>query len=171
MDKDRDGKIAMPWSVLCTTRHLLGWLRDLVWPSFNCVLLQCGTVDISTRNEHSGGNAGVYARVRVTNRRAKPGAVQTVQVYEKRTKAWKIEALILFPDREEATLPLALPPTQACEVGLRARSPSGVPVRTRRRTTRLTLRLQDHRGRCYHLALNRKRMRVPQASSQPTPSV
>jgi hypothetical protein len=93
-----------------------------------------------------------------------------MEVYERRYKVWKIEALILFPDREEVTLPLALVPAQAYEVGLRALSPGGVPIGKQRRGSRLILRLQDHRGRHYHLSLKRKRSTGPQPLPQPTSS-
>jgi hypothetical protein len=158
IDHSSTGKRPLPRSVLRTTRHLLEWLKDLVWPSFSCRLLQCGEVNISTRDDQTGMTEGVYARVRVRNRSAGPSAVQAVQVYEKRHKLWKIEALIVFPQRDEVRLPLVLAPAQGCEVGLRALSPGNVPGRKPRKVARLTLRLQDQQGRFYRLTLRRGKM-------------
>jgi hypothetical protein len=163
--------MAIPWSALRTTRHLLAWVRDRVWPSLSCVLLQYGEVETNRRDDQTGGEAGVYARVRVTNRRARPGAIQTVQVCEKRHQVWQVEALILFPQREEISLPLTLAPAQAYEIGLRARSSGSVLVGKRHRVPRLTLRVQDHQGRRYRLRLKRRRTTMLQPLSHPTPSV
>jgi hypothetical protein len=171
MDHSHHGTMTLRRRALRMTRHLLEWLRDLVWPSFSCRLLQCGEVDISTRDDQPGENEGVYTRVRVTNRSAEPGAVQAVQVYEKRKTPWKIEAFMLLPQREEVLLPLALAPAQVCEVGLRALSPRSGPGRQQRRGARLTLRLQDHRGRLYRLTVRRGKIPMPQFMFRPTPSL
>jgi hypothetical protein len=151
-------KMARSWSVLRLPRHVLEWLRELVWPRLTCALLQYGAVDTSMREEQSGETAGIYIRVRVRNRSAGPSSLQAVEVSEKKTKVWKVEALILFPQREAILLPLALAPAQGCEVGLRALSPGRVSVGKQRRASRLTLRLQDHRGRWYRLKLKRSKM-------------
>jgi hypothetical protein len=162
-------KMAISWSALRLARHFLEWVRDLVRPSLTCVLLQSGVVETSTREEQTGETAGIYVRVRIRNRSAAPSSLQAVEVSEKKRKVWKVEALILFPQHAEILLPLALAPAEGCEIGLRALSPGRVFVGKQPRASRVTLRLQDHRGRWYRLKLQRKRMVMPQPWRHATP--